>query len=122
MTFEIEDFAYYIDSIKSNYSRTKSIIFEIGRIALTMSTTNVGRFSPSPFKYNERVAPVLIPCLIVLSGVAGKAVAGILLAGAMFTYIMDALRWKTASFASVWITLVAANIGFLISIFLKTRK
>lgn len=37
----------------------------------------------------------------------------------MVTYIMDTLRWKEAALASVWLTLVAANIGFLVSAALR---
>ena len=42
--------------------------------------------------------------------------------GAVFTYTVDILRWREAAFASVWITLVAANVGFIIStIFQRDR-
>ncbi|CAD7699316.1 unnamed protein product [Ostreobium quekettii] len=75
-----------------------------------------GRFAPNAFQHNGRVALALVPSLIVLGGIGGRLVVGMLLVGAMVTYIMDALRLREAAFASVWFTLVVANIGFLTGI------
>jgi len=37
------------------------------------------RFSPKSFRYNGRVASVLLPCLVVLVGYGGPLVAGVLI-------------------------------------------
>ena len=39
----------------------------------------MARYSPNPFKYNDRVAVALLPSLIILGSYAGKFVSGILL-------------------------------------------
>lgn len=37
------------------------------------------RFSPKSFRYNGRVASVLLPCLVTLVGYGGPLVAGVLI-------------------------------------------
>lgn len=56
---------------------------QFGRSGAGMGGVSQGvsnqRFSPKPFRYNGRVASVLLPCLVTLVGYGGPLVAGVLI-------------------------------------------
>ncbi|WPT14438.1 hypothetical protein PSENEW3_00000568 [Picochlorum sp. SENEW3] len=70
-----------------------------------------GKFTPKSFKYNGRVAAVLLTSLLVLVGYGGPAVAGVLITGSMLAYVMDAMRYKEGSFLAVWMSLALSNLA-----------
>eukprot|EP00873_Tetraselmis_striata_P034094 jgi/Tetstr1/454358/TSEL_041265.t1 len=66
------------------------------------------------FRYNAPVSAALVPALVVLAGSGGQIAMGTLLVGMMVTYILDALQYREGSFAALWITLIALNLGLLL--------
>lgn len=56
---------------------------QFGRSGVEMGGVSQGvsnqRFSPKSFRYNGRVASVLLPCLVTLVGYGGPLVAGVLI-------------------------------------------
>eukprot|EP00884_Botryococcus_braunii_P004652 jgi/Botrbrau1/14188/Bobra.182_3s0121.1 len=73
------------------------------------------RFTPNNFQYNGRVALALLPSVCVVAGFGGKLPVGVMMVGAMVTYILDALRYREGTFGAVWLSLGATNLSFLIS-------
>lgn len=70
---------------------------------------------PNTYRYNGQTAFALVPALLVLAGFGGQVVMGTFMVGGMITYILDAMQYREGSFASLWITLVAANLGLLMA-------
>ncbi|KAK9824524.1 hypothetical protein WJX72_011089 [[Myrmecia] bisecta] len=71
------------------------------------------RFAPNSFQYNGRVGCALLPSLIVLAGFGGKTAVGILMVGAMVTYILDAMRYREGAIGAIWLTLGMCNLSLV---------
>eukprot|EP00958_Prasinococcus_capsulatus_P021910 scaffold3036_cov414-Prasinococcus_capsulatus_cf.AAC.19 len=74
-----------------------------------------GRYKPSEFKHNLRVACALAPCLLVLAGAGGEGVLGVLVVGLMVSYLLDVLRVREGTLFMIWGTLLAVNFGLVVS-------
>jgi len=72
-------------------------------------------YTPNTFQYNIQTACALVPALLVLAGFGGQIVMGTFLVGSMITYILDAMQYREGSFAALWVTLAAANMGLIMS-------
>ncbi|XP_058102832.1 uncharacterized protein LOC131246592 [Magnolia sinica] len=71
--------------------------------------------SPSTFSHNPRIALALIPAALFLVDLGGPPVAATLTLTLMISYILDSLHLKSASFFSVWFSLIASQIAFFFS-------
>ncbi|XP_047313377.1 uncharacterized protein LOC124916672 [Impatiens glandulifera] len=84
------------------------------RSSSTRSVKN-NRFSPQTFAHNARIAIALIPSAVFLLDLGGRPVFAALTLGLMIAYILDSLSFKSGSFFSVWLSLIAAQIAFFFS-------
>ncbi|XP_010250489.1 PREDICTED: uncharacterized protein LOC104592724 [Nelumbo nucifera] len=80
----------------------------------SIRSLNNPRFSPS-FIHNPRIALALVPCAAFLLDLGGTPVAAVLTLGLMIAYILDSLAFKSASFFSIWLSLVASQLAFFFS-------
>ncbi len=69
------------------------------------------------FAYNGRVAVCLITSLLCILSVDNMSIAsGMLVAGSMIAYVLDALRHREGSFMTVWASLVLSNVALAYSV------
>lgn len=69
------------------------------------------RYRPEVWRYNTRVASVLIPSLVMLVFSGGNALVGTALTGVMLTYTFDLLSSPETAFGMVWLTVVGMFIA-----------
>mmetsp|Transcript_291 Transcript_291/g.2328 ORF Transcript_291/g.2328 Transcript_291/m.2328 type:complete len:1078 (+) Transcript_291:412-3645(+) len=77
----------------------------------------IDSFKITPFQYNERVALVVLPTVVLLLGFGGPLVIGSMTIGLLLVYICDLLGTKGAALATGWGTLLSMNLGLMFVFF-----
>ena len=74
-------------------------------------TVRNSRYRPGVWRYNIRVACVLLPALLMLVFSGGSVLVGVALTGFMKTYVFDLLGAPEAALGTVWLTVVCLCLG-----------
>ena len=69
------------------------------------------KYRPGVWRYNARMACVLVPSMLLLVFSGGNAVVGTALTGTALVYVFDLLGSAEAALAAVWVTAFALYVA-----------
>ncbi|KAK9838795.1 hypothetical protein WJX74_003461 [Apatococcus lobatus] len=72
--------------------------------------------STKTFQYGLRMGMALLPNLLLVAELGGKAAIGVLLVGAMVAYILDSLQSRMGALGAVWISLGLTNLACIVNL------
>ena len=84
---------------------------DVGASSVPVSAALRHKYRPGAWRYNARVACVLVPSTLMLVFSGGNALVGTALTGTALVYVFDLLGSAEAALAAVWVTAFALYVA-----------